>query len=267
MSVRNEKQQTALFSYCCGFSWWWWHTKIKSNCMSSSCLSPSLSSPVSEGDVWVSPAKKEVAFLREKHLHIREGKWSCLIHAYPVSFPSLICSTEFSLLDFLSFTVLRANARGRQRDLSNTKCPEWLQITEVISKSLKQPGSQGMEFDFPSLLLPSAELWGLATRKVICCAINLQKNILFGLLLRDASRNWKPWVTSHDMSVSVCLEDVVLLCLHVCVCYRVNLCTQVKHCLLHTLHRKHYFKKDLKQRHLLYWNYWGILYVQICKQL
>lgn len=60
----------------------------------------------------MSPAKKkEVAFLREKHLQIRKGKWSCLIHAYPVSFLSLICSTEFSLLDFLSFIILRESAR------------------------------------------------------------------------------------------------------------------------------------------------------------
>lgn len=55
--------------------------------------------------------KKEVAFLREKHLQIREGKWSCLSCAYPASFPSLICSTEFSLLDFLSFVMLRESAR------------------------------------------------------------------------------------------------------------------------------------------------------------
>lgn len=58
MSVRNEQQKPALFSYCCGFAWWWWHTKIKPNCTSSSCLSSFLSSPVSRGDVWVSPAKK-----------------------------------------------------------------------------------------------------------------------------------------------------------------------------------------------------------------
>lgn len=64
----------------------------------------------------MSPAKKEVAFLREKHLQIREGKWSCLIHAYPVSFPSLICSTEFSLLDFLSFIMLRESARERKTE-------------------------------------------------------------------------------------------------------------------------------------------------------
>ena len=64
----------------------------------------------------MSPAKKEVAFLREKHLQIREGKWSCLIHAYPVSFPSLICSTEFSLLDFLSFIMLSESARERETE-------------------------------------------------------------------------------------------------------------------------------------------------------
>lgn len=137
MSVRNEQQKTALFSYCCGFAWWRWHTKIKSNCMSSSCLSPLLSSPVSEGDVWVSPAKKEAAFLREKHLQIREGKWSCLIHAHPVSFPSLICSAGFSLLDFRSLTVLRENGEERETEgLERYPCPGWLQITEVICKSL-----------------------------------------------------------------------------------------------------------------------------------
>lgn len=65
----------------------------------------------------MSPAKKEAAFLREKHLQIREGKWSCLIHAHSVSFPPLICSAGFSLLDFRSLTVLREN--GRERDLSS----------------------------------------------------------------------------------------------------------------------------------------------------
>jgi len=57
--------------------------------------------------------KKKVAFLREKHLQIREGKWSCLIHAYPVSFPSLICSTKFSLLHFLSFNCAERECKRK----------------------------------------------------------------------------------------------------------------------------------------------------------
>lgn len=98
-----------------------------------------------------------------------------------------------------------------------------------------------MEFDFPSSLLRSAELWRFATRKAICCAINLQNNILFGLLLMDASRNWKPWV--HDTSVSVHVEDVVLLSLHVYACDRMNLCTQLNtacciHCTEITIKKK-----------------------------
>lgn len=99
-----------------------------------------------------------------------------------------------------------------------------------------------MEFDLPYPLLQSAELWRFATRKAICCAINLQNNILFGLLLMDASRNWKPW--GHDTSVSVHVEDVFFLSLHVYACDRMNL----KHCLLHALHRNHYFKKGLKAK-------------------
>lgn len=37
MSVETEEQQTALFSYSCGFTWWWWHTKMKMCSMNSSC--------------------------------------------------------------------------------------------------------------------------------------------------------------------------------------------------------------------------------------
>lgn len=37
MSVETEEQQTALFSYSCGFAWWWWHTTVKMCSTNSSC--------------------------------------------------------------------------------------------------------------------------------------------------------------------------------------------------------------------------------------
>lgn len=84
-----------------------------------------------------------------------------------------------------------------------------------------------MEFDFCPPHFLSADLWGFAIRKAICCAINLKKNIVF----RIASRIWKPRVITHDINMSNCVENVenmVLLYLHVYVCDRVNLCTQLK---------------------------------------
>lgn len=45
-----------------------------------------------------------------------DPKRSCLIYVYPVSFLSLICSSEFSLLDFLSFIMLRESARERETE-------------------------------------------------------------------------------------------------------------------------------------------------------
>lgn len=107
---------------------------------------------------------------------------------------------------------------------------------------------------------PSADLWGFAIRKAICHATSLQKNILFGI----ASRNWKPWVITHDMNVSICeehVEDTVLMCLHVCVCDRLNLYTWLNVACLHTWHETLLFKQGLKKRHLLHWNYREILYV------
>lgn len=36
MSVETEEQQTALFSYSCGFTWWRWHMKMRMCSMNSS---------------------------------------------------------------------------------------------------------------------------------------------------------------------------------------------------------------------------------------
>lgn len=99
-----------------------------------------------------------------------------------------------------------------------------------------------MEFDFCPPRFLSADLWGFAIRKAICCAISLQRNILF----RIASRNWKPWVITHVMNVSICVErveDMALLFLHVCVCDRVNLYMQLNApCCVHGM-RPYYLSK------------------------
>lgn len=121
-----------------------------------------------------------------------------------------------------------------------------------------------MKFDFPSPLLQYAELWRFATRKAIGFAISLQNNILFGLLLMDASRNWKPWV--HDTSVSVHVEVVFLLSLHVYACDRMNLCTQLNTACCIYCTEITSLKRDLKQG-ISYTGYGGILHIWTCKQL
>lgn len=107
MSVETEEQQTALFSYSCGFTWQWWHTKKKIGSMSSSgylrkhlcrpwriCVGVTCQRRVRE-------TKKKGPCFGKKSQLIKDQKWQgvrfILWAFYVISFPLLISKFEFSL--------------------------------------------------------------------------------------------------------------------------------------------------------------------------
>lgn len=106
MSVETEEQQTALFSYSCGFTWWWWHTKMKMCSMNSSCyLSEHLCQHrricVGVTCKQMRERKKKRPCFGKKSQLIKDQQWQVVLFVswalYLISFPSLISKSEFTL--------------------------------------------------------------------------------------------------------------------------------------------------------------------------
>ena len=104
MSVETEEQQTALFSYSCGFAWWWWHMPMKMCSMNSSCyLSEHL---CQHWRICVGVTckrrerEKERPWFGKKSQLIKDQQWQVgLFISWAsdlTSFPLLISKSEFS---------------------------------------------------------------------------------------------------------------------------------------------------------------------------